>query len=165
MLLDIFKGVDPKRVSLEGIEHTIVITQTEDSGKLLFRVYRINKKRGDSQNIPRVELVEMGPSFDFTIGRERLPDFTMWKASMKKPTNLSNTQSTDSSKKKTAKRNKNISTDGLGQTIGRIHLGRQDYTELNTVHRKVQNPIKVKKQIDTDAENPQVNKRPRPASK
>jgi ribosome production factor 2 len=150
MLLDTFKGADPKRVSLEGVEHTIVITETED-GKMLFRVYRINKKKGDSPNIPRVELVEMGPSFDFTIGRERLPDFTMWKASMKKPTTLSTTSSTDPAKKKSVKKNKNISTDALGQTIGRIHLGRQDYTKLNTVHRKDQRPAKkTKREEDAD---------------
>jgi ribosome production factor 2 len=133
MFVDMFKGANPKGVSLEGVEHTIVITETE-SGKLLFRVYRIEKKRGETQNIPRVELVEMGPSFDFTIGRERLPDFTLWKASMRKPTVLSTTSSSDPKKPK-QKKNKNISTDGLGQTIGRIHLGRQDYTKLNTPHR------------------------------
>jgi len=146
MLLDMFKGADPKRVSLEGVEHTIVITETE-GGKLLFRVYRVIKKKGDSPNIPRVELVEMGPSFDFTLGRERLADFSMWKASMRKPTTLSTTSATDPSVKKTIKKNKNISTDGLGQTIGRIHLGRQDYTKLNTVHRKVQIPAKKQQQI------------------
>jgi ribosome production factor 2 len=139
MFLDLFKGADPKGLSLQGVEHCIVITETE-GGKLLFRVYRLDKKRGESASVPRVEMVEMGPSFDFTLGRERLPDFTLWKASMKKPTKLSTTSaaSTDETggAKPKKKSNKNISTDGLGRTIGRIHMGRQDYTKLNTVHRK-----------------------------
>jgi len=57
---------------------------------------------------------------------------------MKKATKTSTTSATlaegEAPKKK--KTNKNISTDGLGRTIGRIHMGRQDYTKLNTVHRK-----------------------------
>ena len=137
MFLDVFKGADPKGLSLQGIEHSIVITETE-GGKMLFRVYKIEKKRGDSANVPRIEMVEMGPSFDFTLGRERLPDFTLWKSSMKKATKTSTTSATlvDGEAPKKKKTNKNISTDGLGRTIGRIHMGRQDYTKLNTVHRK-----------------------------
>jgi ribosome production factor 2 len=138
MFVDVFKGANPKGVSLEGVEHTIIITETE-SGKMLFRVYRIEKKRGESATVPRVELTEMGPSFDFTVGRERLPDFTLWKAAMRKPSVLSTTSSSDAQKPK-QKKNKNISTDGLGQTIGRIHLGRQDYSKLNTPHRTHQVP-------------------------
>ena len=146
MFIDMFRGVNPKGVALEGVEHSIVITETE-SGKLLFRVYRVEKKKGETPTVPRVELVEMGPSFDFTLGRERLPDFTMWKAAMRKPTVLSTTVAVDPSKPK-KKKNKNISTDGLGRTIGRIHLGRQDYTKLNTPHRSVDVP-KRKSSIET----------------
>jgi ribosome production factor 2 len=135
IFLDLFKGADPKGLSLQGIEHAIVITETE-GGKMLFRVYRLDKKRGESANVPRIEMVEMGPSFDFTLGRERLPDFTLWKASMKKPIKLSTTSASTEEPIKKKKSNKNISTDGLGRTIGRIHMGRQDYTKLNTVHRK-----------------------------
>jgi ribosome production factor 2 len=149
MFIDMFKGANPKGVALEGVEHTIVITETE-CGKMLFRVYRIEKKRGESAAVPRVELVEMGPSFDFTVGRERLPDFTLWKASMRKPTVLSTTSKSDTSKPK-PKKNKNISTDGLGQTIGRIHLGRQDYTKLNTPHRT--NKIPKRKSDSGDDDN------------
>lgn len=141
MFLDMFKGPNPKGVSLEGVEHTIVITECE-GGKMLFRVYKINKKRGESATVPRVELVEMGPSFDFTLGRERLPDFTLWKSSMRKPVKISTTSKTSEDAPKKPKKNKNISTDALGQTIGRIHLGRQDYTKLNTPHRANDFPLK-----------------------
>lgn len=149
MFLDVFKGVNPKGLSLEGIEHCIVITETE-GGKLLFRVYRLDKKKGESLSVPRVDIVEMGPSFDFTLGRERLPDFSLWKASMRKPAQTSTTSSSSEQKKPKVKKNKNISTDGLGQTIGRIHVGRQDYTKLNTPHRSVQVPKrKSEASIDT----------------
>ena len=154
MFLDMFKGANPKGVSLEGVQHSIVITETE-SGTLLFRVYRLEKKRGETQNIPRIELVEMGPSFDFTIGRERLPDFTLWKASMRKPTVLSTTSSSDPKKPK-QKKNKNISTDGLGQTIGRIHLGRQDYTKLNTPHRTDKIPKRKSTTEEAEAKKARV---------
>ena len=149
MFVDIFKGVNPKGVALDGVEHTIVISET-DAGKMLFRVYRIEKKKGDSATVPRVELVEMGPSFDFTLGRERLPDFTMWKASMKKPTVLSTTSRTNLEKPMKPKKNKNISTDGLGRTVGRIHLGRVDYTKLNTPHRTHDIPKRKKAEDETE---------------
>lgn len=147
MFIDLFRNSDPKAVALEGIEHVIVITETEGS-KCMFRVYRLEKKRGDTLNVPQVALAEMGPSFDFTMGRERLPDFTLWKSSMRKPTTTSTTSAAkDDAPKK--KKNKNISTNALGQTLGRIHLGRQDYTKLNTPHRAIQNP--KKKANDTNA--------------
>ena len=142
MFIDLFRNADPKAIALEGIEHTIVITET-DSGKCMFRVYRIEKKKGDTPNVPLVNLVEMGPSFDFTLGRERLPDFTLWKASMRKPTVLSTTVSSKEEPTKKIKKNKNITTNVLGQTLGRIHMGRQDYTKLNTPHRSIQNPKKA----------------------
>ena len=148
LFMDMFRGSDPKGLSLEGVEHCIVISQTE-SEKLLFRVYRIEKKKGEVASIPRVEMVEMGPSFDFTLGRERLPDFTLWKASMRKPTTLSTTSRSTDDKSKRVKKNKNISTDGLGQTVGRIHLGRQDYTKLNTPHRTHDIPKRKKEGDDS----------------
>lgn len=153
LMLDVFRGADPKGVSLEGVEHCIVISQTE-SEKMLFRVYRVEKKKGETASVPRTELVEMGPSFDFTIGRERLPDFTLWKASMRKPTVLSTTSRSNEEKVKKPK-NKNISTDGLGQTLGRIHMGRQDYTKLNTPHRTHDIPKRKKE------ESEEAQKRPR----
>jgi ribosome production factor 2 len=154
--LDFFNGVNPKGLALEGIEHSIVITETE-SGKLLFRVYRLEKKKGESPSVPRIELVEMGPSFDFTLGRERLPDFSLWKASMRKPSQKSTTSSSAEEKKPKVKKNKNISTDGLGRTIGRIHLGRQDYTKLNTPHRTLDAPKrKVKPSDESGMKKPKV---------
>ena len=155
VFVDLFKNADPKAVSLEGIEHTIVITETS-TGKLLFRVYRMEKKKGDTPNVPKIELTEMGPSFDFTLGRERLPDFTLWKASMKKPITTSTTSTTKEDATKKKKKNKNISTNALGQTIGRIHLGRQDYTKLNTPHRALQNP--KKKSTSSETEQPSIKK-------
>ena len=136
MMLDMFKGASPKAVALEGIQHSIIVSET-DEGSFLFRVYRVGMKKGSESDptVPRTELTEMGPRFDFTISRERIPDFTMWKNSLKKPKTLSTTVASDSTTTKRPKKNKNISTNALGQTLGRIHLGRQDYTKLNTHHR------------------------------
>ncbi|MBE3041626.1 hypothetical protein IMZ48_03410 [Candidatus Bathyarchaeota archaeon] len=62
----------------------------------------------------------MGPRMDFRVGRIKEADPGMLKEAMKKA--------------KTAEERpkKNITTDVIGDKIGRIHLGKQDMTKLQT---------------------------------
>jgi ribosome production factor 2 len=55
---------------------------------------------------------------DFRVGRVREPDESMLKEAMKKP------RGTEERTKK------NITTDSMGDKIGRVHLGKQDLSEL-----------------------------------
>lgn len=57
---------------------------------------------------------------DFRIGRSQQPDEAAWKIAMKKP------------KVGEEKTKKNISTDIMGDKLGRIHLGKQDLNDLQT---------------------------------
>jgi ribosome production factor 2 len=64
-----------------------------------------------------VELESIGPSFDMTMRRVRTAASELMKEAMKQPKELQ------------PKKVKNISTDALGK-MGRIHMKRQDYANL-----------------------------------
>ncbi|KAG0223651.1 Brix domain-containing protein [Mortierella sp. GBAus27b] len=124
MLLDFYHGQTVDRVALAGLEYVISVTAgplTSEGkpGKVYFRVYTIVLKRSGVK-LPRIELVEMGPSMDMTFGRitEAKPD--VWKQSLKVPKELK------------PKKKKNISKDDMGDTVGRIHLGKQDFDKIQT---------------------------------
>lgn len=135
MLLDFFRGEEVQRLDVEGLQMLIHISAGEDSSpsqnqdqdggvltpkpKIHIRIFKLTTLRS-GQRVPRVELQEIGPRIDFSIGRIRTPESEMWKAALKR------------SKIGEMKTKKNVDMDGVGDKIGRIHLGRQDLGELQT---------------------------------
>jgi len=131
MLLDFFRGDQADKIDVEGLQHVIVVTADEpDSANtdpndpankpvLHLRCYLIRTKRS-GQRLPRVELEEHGPRMDFRLGRMQEPEEAMVKEALRKPkTNEERTK-------------KNISTDIMGDKIGRIHTGKLDLSQLQT---------------------------------
>ncbi|KAI1077053.1 Brix-domain-containing protein [Whalleya microplaca] len=140
MFVDLFKG-DPSgdQIDVEGLQYLVSIAADEPVGddvkpSIHLRVYTISTKRS-GQRLPRVEVEEMGPRMDFRVGRMKEPDETLWKEAMKK------------SKVGEEKTKKNVSMDVMGDKMGRIHLGRQDLSELQT--RKIKG---LKRSRDLDGE-------------
>lgn len=76
------------------------------------------KKSGT--RIPRIELNEIGPSVDLSVRRTQLASDDLFKQSCKKPKDLK------------VKKKKNITKDGLGSTLGRIHMGAQNINSIQT---------------------------------
>ncbi|CAJ0911951.1 11847_t:CDS:2 [Entrophospora sp. SA101] len=76
MLLDFFRGQKSDSIALSGLDHIISVSAVETTtndgkvGKIYFRVYKIHTEKS-GQKIPRVELEEMGPSYDFVIRRTK----------------------------------------------------------------------------------------------
>jgi ribosome production factor 2 len=62
----------------------------------------------------------MGPRLDLTLGREQFPDADMLKEALKKP------------KTSDPKTKKNIDTDAMGDKVGKIHPGKQDFNTLQS---------------------------------
>ncbi|KAL8737224.1 MAG: hypothetical protein Q9181_001878 [Wetmoreana brouardii] len=124
MLTDFFRGGESATVDVEGLQLMIHFAAGEDAqdgslAMIQMRCWRMVTKRS-GQRVPRVEVEEMGPRIDFTIGRTKEAESSVWKEAMKKP------------KGTEAKVKKNIETDLVGDKIGRIHLGRQDLSEMQT---------------------------------
>ncbi|KAF5674071.1 valyl-trna synthetase [Fusarium heterosporum] len=139
MLMDFFKGEPSDKIDVEGLQYIISISAEESTGDgdvkpaIHLRVYTISTKKS-GQRLPRVEVEEIGPRMDFRVGRVREPDESMLKEAMKKPRGLEE------------RPKKNITTDSMGDKIGRVHLGKQDLSELQL--RKMKGLKRSRKDAD-----------------
>ncbi|KAI1342448.1 Brix-domain-containing protein [Xylariaceae sp. FL0016] len=125
MFIDLFKGdTSSDKIDVEGLQYIVSVAAEEPVGDdakpvVHLRIYLLETKRS-GQRLPRVELQEMGPRMDFRIGRCQQPDEAVLKEALKQ------------AKAGVEKTKKNVTTDIMGDKIGRIHLGRQDLSELQT---------------------------------
>ncbi|KAK5987349.1 Ribosome biogenesis protein RPF2 [Cladobotryum mycophilum] len=123
--IDFFKGDPSDKIDVEGLQYMISIAAEDTTGdgdakpSIHLRVYTIQTKRS-GQKLPRVEVEEIGPRMDFRVGRVQEADAAMLKDAMKKPRGIEE------------RTKKNITTDTMGDKLGRIHLGKQDLGELQT---------------------------------
>jgi len=147
LLLDFFSGPRPSQMLLEGLSHVIVCSAGEPGGggnlpeqeaPISVRRYAIIFKKASSK-LPLVQLEEIGPSFGMTLDRTRDPDRELWKSSIKVP------------KAVKPKKVKNVKKDSMARKRGSIHLSKQDYDQIHTVHhgeskrRKLKADLKEKK--------------------
>lgn len=124
LLLDFFRGEPLEKVDVEGLQYMVSVTAEEDTGAdakpaIHLRVYAIRTKRS-GQRLPRVEVEEIGPRMNFRVGRSREADEAMLKDALKTPRGLEE------------RTKKNITTDVMGDKIGRVHLGKQDLSNMQT---------------------------------
>ncbi|XP_063622031.1 ribosome production factor 2 homolog [Cydia splendana] len=118
LLTDFFHREKVESIRLQGLEHTISFTAT-DEGNIYMRSYRILLKKS-GQRTPRIELEEIGPSIDFKLRRTKLAADDLYKEACRVPREA-----------KTLTK-KNISRDAFGSKLGRIHMGKQDINRLQT---------------------------------
>lgn len=140
MLLDLFAGEETDKVDVEGLQYILMVAAEEPTDGvppvIHLRWYKIRTKKS-GQKLPRVELDEVGPKFDFRIGRIRAAD----------PSVLREATKQGKRPNENAKTKKNISMDSIGDKIGRVHLGKQDLSGLQT--RKMKG-LKRRAGIDDD---------------
>ncbi|CAH2252155.1 ribosome production factor 2 homolog, partial [Pelobates cultripes] len=117
LLIDFFRGPTVSAVRLAGLEHVLHFTAVD--GKIYMRSYKVLMKKSGCRT-PRIELEEMGPSFDFVMRRTHLASDDLYKQSMKLPKAL------------LGKKKKNISHNTFGTKFGRIHMQKQDLGKLQT---------------------------------
>ncbi|KAF7196510.1 Ribosome production factor 2-like [Pseudocercospora fuligena] len=143
VLLDLFKGPDAGNVDVEGLQYMIhfSVDEGEKDGvkpQIHMRCYLIRTKKG-GEKLPKVDLEEMGPRIDFRMGRVHESDPEMMKEAMRRP------------KTTEAKPKKNIETDTIGDKVGRIHMGRQDLSQLQT--RKMKGLKRSRDIVDEDGDD------------
>lgn len=140
MFLDVFKGEETNKIDVEGLQYILMVAADEPvegtSPVVHLRWYKIRTMKS-GQKLPRVELDEVGPTFDFRVGRVQEADDAVMNEAMKqgkRPNELEKTK-------------KNISMDLIGDKIGRVHLGKQDLSGLQT--RKMKG-LKRRAGVDDD---------------
>lgn len=121
LFIDAFHRDTVNAIRLQGVEHVLSFTLTDDN-EVLMRSYKILLKKSGLKT-PRIELTEIGPSIDFTIRRTKIASEDLYKLSRRQPKQLKVTKK------------KNVSRDKLGNTHGRVHVGKQKIQTIQT--RKV----------------------------
>ncbi|CUM62686.1 uncharacterized protein PRCAT00000240001 [Priceomyces carsonii] len=148
LFLDFFRGEETDLQDVAGLQYVIALSTGEiedlNSTTLLplhFRVYKL-KTYKSNQKLPRVELEEIGPRFDFKLGRFVDPSPEIQKEAHAKPRQLQ------------AKEKKNVKTDFMGDKVAQIHVGKQDLNKLQS--RKLKG-LKSRYDQDSGSENEQNN--------
>ena len=70
-----------ENINLAGLDHAYVFTAVSSNRVFLTHCALRMKKSGSI--VPRMELVEVGPSMDFVVRRHRLPNESIRKEAMK----------------------------------------------------------------------------------
>lgn len=128
LLLDFFGGGSPDKVLVQGLDQVVVVSTFDNPGAVADADPPVQVKRfhvrhlKSGSKLPRAELVEVGPSFNLTLDRSKLADKELMKAALKTP------------KAAKVKKTKNISTNEMGKRSGKLHMGRQDFNQIHTVH-------------------------------
>ncbi|CAI0469490.1 unnamed protein product [Linum tenue] len=116
VLLDLFRGEVVESLSLVGLDRVYVITAVSSDRVFLTHCAVRLKKSGSV--VPRIELVEVGPSMDLVVRRHRLPNESLRKEAMR--------ISTDGLKKKI----KNVVGDSIQGKVGKIYMPDQKIGEM-----------------------------------
>ncbi|XP_021891867.1 ribosome production factor 2 homolog [Carica papaya] len=116
VLLDLFRGEVVENLNLAGVDRAYTCTAVS-SNRVLFTHCALRLKKSGTI-VPRMELVEVGPSMDLVVRRHRLPNEILVKEAMKTVK--------DQAKKKI----KNVSQDPLQGRIGKIYIPDQKVGEM-----------------------------------
>ncbi|CAI9279122.1 unnamed protein product [Lactuca saligna] len=108
VLLDLFRGKVVKNLNLAGLDRVYVCTAVSPT-KVLFTHCALRLKKSGNI-VPKMELVEVGPSMDLVVRRHRRPDESLRKEAMKIAPEL------------TKKKEKNVSKDPIEGKIGKIYV-------------------------------------------
>ncbi|KAF8407621.1 hypothetical protein HHK36_006754 [Tetracentron sinense] len=121
VLLDLFRGEVVENLNLAGVDRVYVCTAVS-STRVFFTHCALRLKKSGTV-VPRMELVEVGPSMDFVVRRHRLPNDGLRKEAMKTVT--------EQPKKKV----KNVSGDVIQGKIGKIYIPDQQVGDMALSHK------------------------------
>ncbi|TYI44671.1 hypothetical protein ES332_A01G253700v1 [Gossypium tomentosum] len=150
VLLYFLRGEVVENINLAGLDRVYVCT-TISSNKVYLTHCALQLKKSGTV-VPRMELVEVGPSMDLVVRRHRLPNEGLRKEAMK--------TAKDQPKKKVRRiciltlltLFKNVSSDAIQGTIGKIYIPDQKVGEL-----ALPNKAKGVKSERREAKNKEAN--------
>jgi len=129
LLIDFYRGDPVQKIILSGLDHIITFTVAEDPNRstddptnkpiIHQRTYYCKLKKNPSGGrTPAPYLTPSGPDMDFFLRRTEFATPDVWQEALKQPT------------ANKAKKKKNKTTNIFGETIGRLHLERQDIGKM-----------------------------------
>ncbi|PIA30804.1 hypothetical protein AQUCO_05400122v1 [Aquilegia coerulea] len=121
VLLDLFRGEVIENLNLAGVDRVFVCTVL--SGNKVFLTHCALRLKRSGTVVPRMELVEVGPSMDLVIRRHRLPSDGLRKEAMK------------TSLEKPKKKVKNVSHDAVEGKIGKIYIPDQKIGDMELSYK------------------------------
>uniref|UniRef100_A0A7S2R2I5 Ribosome production factor 2 homolog n=1 Tax=Eucampia antarctica TaxID=49252 RepID=A0A7S2R2I5_9STRA len=132
LLIDFYRGDPVKKIIVSGLDHIMVFTIVDDpqsinnnNVNLVFkptihqRTYFVKlKKNPNGGKTPLPYLLASGPDMDFKVRRTQFATPDTWKMAMKQPAAIK------------PKKVKNHTTNMFGETIGRLHIEKQDIDKM-----------------------------------
>ena len=138
LILDFFRGHQVDKIALAGLERVCVCTFSPGK-KLYMRHYVTIFEKAGAEKAPAVKLLEVGPSFDLALRRTSYAPEAMMKQAMRRPkTGLK------------PKRVKNVARSSMSERVGRLHMEKQDFTQLHLHKGKA---LKGQKQTGTTTQS------------
>lgn len=156
LLIDFHRGDVINKMVLSGLDHLIMFTLVEDPDRvnddsalnspiIHQRTYYCKlKKNPNGGRTPAPYLTPSGPDMDFVIRRTEFATPEIWELANKQPTTNK------------AKKVKNKTTNLFGETVGRLHLERQDIDNMGgkkaKALRKVDKDEKAREKLEQEEE-------------
>ncbi|KAK9290101.1 hypothetical protein L1049_008265 [Liquidambar formosana] len=116
VLLDLFRGEVVENLNLAGLDRAYICTAVS-SNRVYFTHCALRLKKS-GKIVPRMELVEVGPSMDLVVRRHRLPNDDLRKEAMK------------TAREQPKKKVKNVSEDAVQGKIGKIYIPDQQVGDM-----------------------------------
>ena len=113
--IDFFQLYDKENIVISEMRRIIAISIENDEKIVKIRNYQINGNLNSKANLSKINLIEIGPSFDLKERKFTLADEVLYKKALKQPKGIKET------KEKNIEKNKI-----LGEKRGRIHMQKQN---------------------------------------
>lgn len=139
LLIDFYRGDVVDNLVVNGLDHVIVFTIAEENGtkRIHQRTYHVKLKKS-ATNIPTPFLTPSGPDLDLVVRRTQWATPELYLESRKMP-------------KTQKKKVKNQTTNMFGETLGRLHLEKQDVAFTGRKSKALRRAEKMTKQEEMEA--------------
>ena len=128
-LIDYFQLYDKENIIISEMRRIIVVSIENDEKVVKIRNYQINGDLSNKNSLPKIQLVEIGPSFDLKERKFSLADEVLYKKALKQPKGIKEI------KEKNIEKNKI-----LGEKRGRIHMQKQNLKAVSLKkYKKIMN--------------------------
>lgn len=138
LFIDLLKGEPVDKLALVGLDHVICFTAGSD-GIIRLRTYYCKLKQNPSgERAPVPYLTPSGPDWDLKLRRKDFASADLYKLARKQP------------KQNKSKKVKNKSTNLFGETVGRLHLEKQNIDKMQGKRSKA---LRIAGKIEMEEEN------------